>query len=133
MGSVSRRSGALVATGAVVLLGSGCSSAERPEVERVAGQFLEASGNPEARCELLMPRTLQQLEQEAEAPCADAIGGLPLQGGEVTDVEVWGGEAQVRMSGDTVFLTQSSSGWRIAAALCRPQPEGPYDCQVEGS
>ena len=133
MGSVPCRSGALLAAGAVVLLVSGCSSAERPEVERVAAQFEDASGDPEARCELLMPRTVEQIEQDAEAPCAEAIGDLPLEGGEVVGVEVWGGEAQVRMSGDTVFLTRSSSGWRIAAAVCSPRPEGPYDCQVEGS
>ncbi len=133
MGWVSRRSGALLATGAVVLLGSGCSSAERPEVERVAVQFEDSSGDAQARCGLLMPRTLEQLEEESEAPCAEAIQDLPLQGGEVSRVEVWGGDALVEVGGDTLFLTKAADGWRVAAAVCSPQPEGPYDCEVEAS
>jgi hypothetical protein len=130
---VSRRSGALLATGAIVLLGSGCSSAERPEVERVAVQFEDSSGDAQARCGLLMPRTLEQMEEESEAPCVEAIQDLPLQGGEVSRVEVWGGEALVEVGGDTLFLTKAADGWRVAAAVCSPQPEGPYDCEVEGS
>jgi hypothetical protein len=131
--SVSRRAGALLATGALAVLVSGCSSAERPEVERVATAFEDPSGDPQARCDLLLPTTLEQLEEEAAAPCAEAIGDLPLEGGEVTDVEVWGGDAQVRTTGDTVFLSRTSSGWRVAAAVCSPQLEGPYDCEVEGA
>ncbi len=47
-------------------------------------------------------------------------------------VEIWGGEAQVRLSGDTVFLTETSAGWRVVAAACEAQLEAPYDCEVEG-
>jgi hypothetical protein len=119
----------VIAAGAVALL-TGCSAADRPEVEHVALTFEDATVDPQSRCALLAPKTLAALEQEA--PCTDAIEQLPLQGGEVTAVEIWGGEAQVRLSGDTVFLTQTSAGWRVVAAACQPQGEAPYDCEVEG-
>jgi hypothetical protein len=125
------RSCALLAAGAVVVLVSGCSSAERPEVERVATAFEDASGDARERCELLTPQTLEQLEEQLEKPCAEGIGDVPLEGGDVEGVEVWGGDAQVRLSDDTVFLTHTATGWRVAAAVCTPQAEGPYDCEVE--
>ena len=133
MSSLSGRTGVLLAAGAVGLLVTGCSAAERPEVERVASQFEESSGDAGARCDLLMPKALERLEEQAQAPCEEAIGDLPLDGGEVQRVAVWGGDAQVRFSGDTVFLSRTSTGWRVAAAVCAPKPEGPYDCEVEGS
>jgi hypothetical protein len=129
--SVLTRSCALLAAGAVALLASGCSSAERPEVERVATAFEDSSGDPQERCDLLSPRTLEQLEEQLEKPCAEGIGDVPLEGGEVESVEVWGGDAQVTLSGDTVFLTHTATGWRVDAAVCTPQVEGPYDCEVE--
>src|SRR4051794_3294899 len=48
-------------------------------------------------------------------------------------VDIWGGEAQVRLGGDTVFLTQTHAGWRVVAAVCEERGEAPYDCEVEGS
>ena len=133
MTSVPWRSRVLLSVGLLALLVSGCSSAERPEVERVATQFEDTSGDAQARCGLLMPRTLEQLEEQSEASCTEAIQDLPLEGGEVSRVEVWGGDALVEVGGDTLFLTKASAGWRVAAAVCSPQPEGPYDCEVEGS
>jgi hypothetical protein len=132
LSSVSR-TWALLAAGALAVLTSGCSSAERPEVERVATRFEDSSGDPQARCDLLTSQALEQLEQQLRSSCAEGIADLPLEGGEVESVEVWGGDAQVRLSGDTLFLTRTATGWRIAAAACTPQPEGPYDCEVEGA
>ncbi|MCW2700168.1 MAG: exported protein of unknown function [Blastococcus sp.] len=123
----------VVAAGALALLVTGCSSTEEPEVEQVATTFEDPTGDARERCGLLVPTALEQLEQDAGAACEDAIGDLPLEGGDVARVEVWGGDAQVRLDGDTVFLTKTSTGWRVAAALCSPRPEGPYDCGVEGS
>jgi hypothetical protein len=124
---------ALVVAAAVPLLTTGCASAEQSEVERVAAGFEDSSGDAHVRCSLLMPTTLEQLEQQAGAPCEEAIGSLQLEGGTVRAAEVWGGDAQVRLSGDTVFLSKTSTGWRVAAAVCSPRPEGPYDCDVEGA
>src|SRR5687767_2808786 len=116
------RSCVLLAAGALALVVSGCSSSEQPAVERVATQFEDSSGDPQARCDLLISRTLEQLEQQVQKSCAEGIGDVPLEGGEVESVQVWGGNAQVKLSGDTVFLTNSRSGWRIAAAVCTPRP-----------
>ena len=130
MRSVSCTSAALV-LGAVAL--SGCAAAEHPEVARVATAFEDVSGDPESRCELLAPAALEQLEQTSGSPCATALEELPLAGGEVSAVEVWGGDAQVRLEGDTVFLTRTAAGWRVVAAACTPREGRPYDCVVEGA
>ena len=111
---------------------AGCSSMQQPEVEQVATAFEDPSADPETRCELLAPATLAALEEEESAPCADVIEELPLEGGEVESVQIWGGDAQVRLSGDTLFLTETRSGWRVTAAACTPHEQAPYDCEVEG-
>lgn len=119
-----------MALGAVLL--TGCAGLQEDEVGRVAGAFEDPAGTPADRCALLAPATLQTLESDESAPCADAIGSVPLPGGAVEAVEVWGGQAQVRLGGDTVFLTETPAGWRVTAAACVPHGELPYDCQVEG-
>jgi hypothetical protein len=125
--TVRRRALAMVG-GATVLL-TGCSAAQHPEVEDVAMTFEDPASDPEARCDLLAPKTLAALEEES--PCTEAVEQLPLEGGEVTAVEIWGGDAQVRVGGDTVFLTETSAGWRVLAAACRSEGDAPYECEVE--
>jgi hypothetical protein len=122
----------LLLAGSAVLLLSGCSSAQEADAGRVASTFADPSGDPEARCALLAPATLAVLEEDESAPCAEAIAELPLDAGEVRSVEVWGGDAQVKLVGDTVFLTETGSGWKVTAAACRMRTDAPYDCQVEG-
>jgi len=122
--------------GAVLVLGAGltgCASAQEPEVQRVATAFEDAGGDPGARCDLLAPKALAALEQDQSQPCDEAIGQLPLTGGDVQSVEVWGGDAQVRLAGDTVFLTETRAGWRVTAAACQPNGEAPYDCELASS
>ncbi len=111
---------------------SGCAGLEEDDVGRVAGAFEDPAAAPADRCALLAPVTLQTLESDESAPCVDVIGQVPLPGGPVEAVEVWGGQAQARLGGDTVFLTETPSGWRVTAAACEPRGEMPYDCQVEG-
>jgi hypothetical protein len=123
--------GLVAAVLATAALG-GCAGVQEDDVGRVAGAFEDPAATPADRCALLAPSTLQTLESDESAPCADAIGQVPLPGGAVESVEVWGGDAQVRMGGDTVFLTETPSGWRVTAAACRPRGELPYDCEVEG-
>ena len=117
--------------GSGVLLLTGCSSAQQADVEQVATTFADTSGDPGARCDLLLPATLDSLEKSESAPCRDAIAQLPIDGGDVQSVEVWGRDAQVRLSGDTLFLTETHAGWRVVAAACRPQGDAPYECEVE--
>jgi hypothetical protein len=123
--------GLVAAVLATATLG-GCARLQEDDVGRVAAAFEDPAATPADRCALLAPSTLQTLESDESAPCADAIGQVPLPGGAVESVEVWGGDAQVRMGGDTVFLTETPSGWRVTAAACRPRGELPYDCEVEG-
>jgi hypothetical protein len=130
------RPGQVIRGGAVLVLAAvltGCSSTQEPEVQRVATAFEDPGGDAEARCDLLAPTTLAALEEDQSSSCPEAIGQLPLAGGDVRSVEVWGGDAQVRLAGDTLFLTETKAGWRITAAACRPQGEAPYDCKVEAA
>ena len=48
------------------------------------------------------------------------------------DATEWGGTAQVHTTTDTLFLTRTSQGWRIAAAGCQSRGDAPYACKVEG-
>jgi hypothetical protein len=127
-----RKRRVLAVVGGLTVLLTGCSSMQQPEVQDVAAAFEDPSGDAEARCDLLAPATLATFEKDQTAPCTDAVQHVSLEGGTVTSVEICGGDAQVRMSGDTLFLTETSAGWRITAAGCRSQGEAPYDCEVEG-
>jgi hypothetical protein len=122
----------LAALGAAVLLLTGCGGLDVEEVEKVAADF--AGGEGAAQCELLAPGALAALVEEESSSCEEAIGQVPLGSGAVMEVAVWGEEAQAKLSDDTLFLTRTSDGWRIAAAACTPQSaDQPYDCQLEAS
>jgi hypothetical protein len=125
-----KRVWALVLGGACAVL-AGCASAQAPDVEQVATTFEDPSGDPQARCDLLIPTALAAFEESEGTSCAEAIGDLPLQGGSIESTEIWGGNAQVKVGGDTLFLSETTAGWRVAAAACTPQGEKPYDCEVE--
>ena len=110
----------------------GCAGTQEPEVRQVAAAFGDPDTAPAARCDLLAPATVSVLMDEESTDCADAITRIPLGGGPVESVEVWGQDAQVRLADDTLFLTRTPSGWRVAAASCRPGGDGPYRCELEG-
>lgn len=116
----------------LLLAAAGCASGEEPSVEQVAADFSDPGTDPAARCALLSPSTAAALEEDEGAECAAAVGEVPAGTGPVASVEVWGGEAQVKLAGDTMFLTETPSGWRITAADCRPSAAGPYECRMEG-
>jgi hypothetical protein len=125
-----RRSSCLAAAATGALLLSGCGSVGADDVQRVAGAF--AADDAAARCDLLAPSTLASLTQDSPS-CETAIQDLPLGSGHVISVEVWGEEAQAKLTDDTLFLTRTTDGWRVMAAACKPQgAERPYDCQLEG-
>jgi hypothetical protein len=117
----------LMATGAV----TACANLSAPEVRDVAVAF--SAGDAAARCAMLAAGTVQTLEREEQQPCADAIGQLPLGSGEVVSVDVWGEDALVQLTDDTLFLTLTPSGWQVSAGGCEPQPDAPYVCQLEAS
>ena len=95
---------------------------------RVAVDF--ASGDPAVRCELLAPAALAALEREG--PCVAVVGASAPAGGQLLQSVVWGDEAQVRLSGDTLFLTRTGAGWKVVAAGCTPNGDLPYECSLEG-
>ena len=113
---------------AVVLVS--CSGLERPEVEGVATAF--ATGDPQARCALLASATAAAVKAADPGGCTATLGRLARSSGQVTGVAVWGDEAQVHLSDDTLFLIRTGDGWKVAAAGCRSNGDRPYECRVEG-
>lgn len=120
--------GLALGCGAVLL--AGCAGLQQPEVEQVATRF--ATGDPAERCALLGPATVAALEQSESAACVQVVGELAPTGGQVRHAVVWGDKAQVQMADDTLFLTRTGAGWKVAAAGCTPNGEAPYACKVEG-
>jgi hypothetical protein len=50
----------------------------------------------------------------------------------MTGTAVYGQWAQVRFSGDTVFLAVFPDGWRVVAAGCEARQDRPYHCRIQG-
>ena len=86
-----------------------------------------------AACAMLAPDTVAEVAQSGGKPCAEAVldEDLPAPG-TVTGTDVYGQWAQVRLTGDTVFLAVFPGGWRVVAAGCTPRGDRPYDCVLEG-
>jgi hypothetical protein len=124
-------SAATVAVGVVLVL-SACSDVSADGATKAAEAFTTAQDDPSARCALLAPGTVSALVEDEGSSCEDAIAQLPVGSGNLLSVEVWGEEAQAKLSDDTLFLTHTSGGWRVSAAACQAQgADLPYDCQVE--
>ena len=117
---------------AAALLLTGCGGLSDDDVRAVAADF--AAGSAAERCALLAPTTVAALVEAESVSCEEALEQVTLGSGEVTQVQVWGEEAQAKLSDDTLFLTRTSTGWRVLAAACTSQgSDKPYECQVEGS
>ncbi len=121
---------------AIVVALPGCGAASPKEPGRVAEQFYAAvAAQDGARaCSLLLPDTAEALAKEEKAPCAKAVVELELSGHRSAHSATYVTGTKVDLlRGDSVFLDETSEGWRIAAAGCKPQPgeEAPYDCEVE--
>jgi hypothetical protein len=115
---------------AAALLLAGCAGLEQPEVERIASTF--AAADPSARCAVLAPATVAAVEAARSESCVQAMAQLSLPEGAVVSSTVWGDQAQVQLVGDTVFLTRTSTGWKVTAAGCRSRGDAPYNCRLEG-
>ncbi len=101
-----------------------------------ADAFYEALGEGDgaAACALLTAATRSELEQSSGQACDRAIvEELPRPPDDGGDVRVYGVMAQVRGSGETLFLTRMPQGWRVLAAGCAPRGDKPYDCVVKGA
>jgi uncharacterized protein YceK len=134
---MTRRLPAILVTSAVLVL-AGCGTVRDREdaAAAVAVRLLSAvqAKDGAAACAVLAPDTSSELEQSAGKSCAEAILDQDLPGpGPVTGSDVYGQWAQVRLTGDTVFLAVFPDGWRVVAAGCAPREERPYDCALQGS
>ncbi|MFD9420542.1 hypothetical protein ACFWC9_38490 [Streptomyces goshikiensis] len=86
-------------------------------------------------CALLAPETRQEAASDA-GDCGQVLAQekLPVASRDAADAvaEVYGRQAMVHLSGDTLFLSQFNEGWKVVAAGCTPRPDLPFDCQVKG-
>jgi hypothetical protein len=114
-----------------------CGTADR---ERDAGAVAERfhaaleQDDGQAACAELNPETASKLEQQEKQPCQEAITSLEIpKGGTVADTRVYMTSAFASIAQGTVdFLDESSEGWWISAAGCKPtEPNRPYDCELE--
>ncbi|MFF1709694.1 hypothetical protein [Streptomyces sp. NPDC058268] len=127
---------------AVVLLAllGGCGSVQEREDSASAAVvlFQENLRTPDTErgCAALAPGTREELEQNAELPCARALSdaGLPEAdtADEVRVVDVYGRQARVVTDRDTFFLSSFPGGWKITAAGCTERQGLPYRCLIKG-
>jgi hypothetical protein len=121
---------------AAALGAAGCGTAGDRDEARAAARELYAAverHDGAAACARMSPSLRSQLVADEGGPCAKAVLGLDLSGRAPDRVEVYANEALVRFAGggDTVFLSATRLGWRVDALGCRPEGEGPYDCEAE--
>jgi hypothetical protein len=123
----------LGAAGAAALLLPGCGGAQDEPATSAARGLLEAAhgGDGVGACELLAPAARSELEQQAGAPCEQAVLDEDLGdgSGEVT-ADVFDTMAQVRVGEETVFLSRYDGRWLVVAAACTAVPDRPYDCGI---
>lgn len=114
---------------------AGQGSAEDGNAEKAAVEFSRSiDASTAVACGLLAPQTLKELEA-AEGACADALPSeVQSASGPAASTEVYGKDAVVHLSTDTIFLARFRQGWRVTAAGCTRQQDGrPYDCKVKGA
>jgi hypothetical protein len=133
--SVKRR---IIALAGCAVLGLGACGAPASETKAVAAgaQAFETAvmnGRGAEACARLAPGTADEVAKSSGSPCARSILSVRLRGGEVSSVAVYGLQAEVVLSTDTVFLSRFEDGWRVIAAACTPQQGKPFDCLVKGS
>jgi hypothetical protein len=125
----------LAAAGVALALCGGCGVTPGTDaVTRTADAWLAAARAKDAAalCRLVTPAAARSAETGDET-CVQALGDLDFPGsGPVGTVQVWSDRAQVETGDDTLFLTEVDGGWRISGAGCTAQPDGPYDCDLEG-
>lgn len=117
---------------------SGCASLQPDNAgaAEVAQEFHAAlrNSNGVEMCDMVATSTVEQVEMSTGRNCEDGIVNAHIPAAEgVVAADVYGRAAQVRMHGDTVFLTRTSHGWKVIAAGCHSRgDEQPYKCIVEG-
>jgi hypothetical protein len=114
----------------------GCGTGADDRDARSAATRFEAAiqaHDGAAACDQLSDDASSKLESSEKKPCGKAILSIELKPSRaVVETSVWVTSAQVRLAHDTLFLDETPRGWKISAAGCKPQPEKPYDCELEG-
>jgi len=123
---------------AVALASAGCGqSDDRDAVRATTTRFLAAydADQGEAACAALSEDTRTELESQEKSSCPDAIGEVELEPGAVRHVHVTLTNAKVDLaSGESLFLSEEATGWRISALGCKPQGKptnSPFDCELQ--
>ena len=115
------------------LTGCGAGSPAGPRDAALAFRVAWQQGDGLAACRLLAPDTAAEVVSSSGRPCPQGILDQDAPAaGAVQATHVWGGSAQVRLRGDTVFLSRFDDGWRVLAAGCVPRAGKPYDCELAG-
>jgi hypothetical protein len=123
--------GLLLAATALTGCGSGPADGPRAAARAFGRAWTTQDGS--TVCRLLAPETRAEVAQSAKQPCPQAVLDEDVPGaGELERTRVWGQQAQVRTTRDTLFLAEFTAGWRVVAAGCRRHPGKPYDCQLQG-
>ena len=129
-----RPSGGVAVAVTVLAVGTACSSPDRSTVSSTAVSFVTSveQGDGQAACKMLTQDARSSVAGATDVPCAKAVTMIDESGRSVHGVQVWGDAAQVRVGADVVFLRRGDGRWKISAAGCKPQAQGPYDCKVGG-
>lgn len=117
-----------------VLATTGCGAVDDSVAARVDHFHAALAANDAAgACADLAEETRTALERQEGAPCEEAITRQRLPHSSAAgDVVVYGSMAQVRMDGETVFLSRFDDGWRVIAAGCAPTTgDRPHECALE--
>jgi hypothetical protein len=120
---------------------AGCAAPGADAAADVAVRFAaSAATDPESACQLLAPRTLEEVARDDGGVCASALedlgSGIGAPEGQPAQVDVAGHSARVVVAGPAIFLAWFHDGWRVTAAGCdrrQVDPEIPYDCSIQGS
>ena len=121
---------------AAALLTAACNGPGADQAAEAARSFEQlATSDATKACDLLAPKTRDDVEKSAQKSCPEALGDEDLADpSDLVGVEVYGHDAIAQFVNDTVFLAKFDDGWRVTAASCRPGPSDakPYDCDISG-
>ncbi|MFC7877638.1 hypothetical protein [Isoptericola sp. NPDC057391] len=130
------------AVAALVAAAAGCAGPGDGDAQDVVTRFYAAvaAGDGDAACALLLTGAAEDLAEEEQAPCPEALldpagpGGVLGERAAAATVDAVhraGSQAQVVTASDTVFLARSGDTWVVTGVGCDPRGERPYDCEVE--
>jgi hypothetical protein len=122
----------------VAAMAGGCTrGGDRDAVQAVTDRFYAAleAGDGETACAQLSTDSRTELESQEQEACAEAVGSLEVEGGDLTRIQVYVTNAKADLaSGESAFLSHTEDGWRLSAVGCQPvgkPADRPYDCELE--